>query len=142
MKELYLIQCTKSKRGKKSEAQRLYDESQLFKKMKLYVELKQVPWHILSAKHGMIHPCVEIEPYDEFGLSVNQSESIARRVNKRNPDCVSLLAGKKYVNPLTPELEKYGIEVLEPMRGLRYGERLSWLNDQIKELENRQLTNA
>jgi len=139
---MILIQCTKSKRDETAKAKDLYDTSPLFRKSKRYAQLKNQEWHILSAKHGMVAPSVELDPYDEFGLSVEQSETIARRVDKRYPDTVELLAGKQYADPLRPELEKHNIAVTEPMGDRGIGERMAWLDEQIKTLENQTLTDA
>jgi hypothetical protein len=139
---MILIQCTKSKHDRELPARELYEASDLFSKSRTYAELQEDDWAILSAKHGLVNPDEILEPYDEFGIDPEQAEEIAMQLDSAGVDKVKVLAGKKYVDPLTPELEVCGIEVIEPMRGLQFGERLSWLNTKIKELENKSITNA
>jgi len=128
MSKAVLVQCTDSKRDVKSKAQNLYDESTYFCKMRAYAIATGEPWFILSAKHGLVHPDTEIEPYDEFGLSVSQSQKIAEQLKLKGYDEVEIIAGNKYTGTLTPELESHGIEVIELCRGMGIGERMSRLD--------------
>jgi hypothetical protein len=90
----------------------------------------------LSAKHGLVDPDTVLEPYDEFGLDEEQCERIAWNLDERGYDTVEVIAGKKYTNPLTPELESFGIEVIELCRGLGIGERMSQLDTLTKRVKN------
>jgi hypothetical protein len=51
-------------------------------------------------------------------------------------DSVEVIAGKKYTDPLTPELEAKGIEVIEKCRGLSIGERMQRLDELIAAEQN------
>jgi len=133
-----LIQCVSSKRDKRLPAKDLYD-SVYFDAMKRYAEASDDDYRILSAKHGLLHPEVEIDPYDEFGLSDEQAASIATTLATAGINHVEVIAGRKYTNPLTPELEEHGIDVLELCRGMRIGERVEWLQNKCRELENHTL---
>lgn len=129
-----LVQCTKTKRTQQAPAKQLYDPSAYFRKMRAYAELKGDEWYILSAKYGLVHPDAVISPYNEFGLSEEQAVEIAEKIKA---DVVELVAGKAYCDPLTPELERHGVDVIEPFRGLQIGERLSALDTRIAGLENK-----
>jgi len=133
-----LIQCVSSKRDKRLPAKDLYD-SVYFDAMKRYAEASDDDYRILSAKHGLLHPEVEIDPYDEFGLSDEQAASIATTLANTGINHVEVIAGKKYTNPLTAELEEHGIDVRKVCRGMRIGERVGWLQNKCRELENHTL---
>jgi len=134
-----LIQCTKTKRDEPAPAKDLYDKSRYFRLMKQYAQATGDMWFILSAKHGLVDPETELEPYDEFGLSNQQARSIAEELATGGVEYVELIAGSSYSDPLTPELEARGIEVLEIGRGQRIGNRMQTLKQKIHELENEQL---
>jgi hypothetical protein len=135
---MILIQCTNSKRSEAAKAKNLYDESDYFRKMRKYAEATGEMWFILSAKHGLVDPETVIEPYDAFGLSEDQAKEIATEVAQQT-EYVEIIAGKKYTNPLTPELEKHGIDVLELCRGMGIGERKQNLNQKTAALVNQSL---
>jgi len=121
-----LIQCTKSKRDEPAEAKYLYDESAYYRKMRAYAEATGRDWYILSAKHGLVTPTETLKPYDDVGLSEGQARAIAERIAQET-NCVEIIAGKKYTNPLTPELERHGVDVIELCRGMGIGERMQKL---------------
>jgi len=102
-----------------------------------YATLKGDRVYILSAKHGLVYPEQVLESYNEFGLSEQQAERIATRLPKT--DVVELVAGKQYTDPLTPELEARGYDVIEPFRGMKIGDRMSELDTKINGLENETL---
>jgi hypothetical protein len=134
-----LIQCTNSKRDSPARAKNLYDESDYFCKMKAYAEATGLKYRILSAKHGLLHPEDKIEPYNEFGLSESQAESIALELSAQRVNVVEVIAGKKYTNPLTPALERQGIDVVELCRGEGIGQRKATLTEKTAALENSSL---
>jgi hypothetical protein len=138
-KRIVLIQCTDSKRNHAAEARKLYDESSYFCKMRRYAQLKGDSWYILSAKHGLVAPQETLEPYDVVGLSESQAEDIAKTIAEKEPTEVEIVAGKEYTNPLVPELEAYGIDVIDSFQGLRIGKRQQKLNEEIRRLENTSL---
>lgn len=135
---MILIQCVSSKRDKRLPTKDLYD-SVYFDAMKRYAEASDDDYRILSAKHGLLHPDVEIDPYDEFGLSDEQAASIATTLANTGINHVEVIAGKKYTDPLTPELEAHGIDVLELCRGMEIGNRISRLQTLSREKENHKL---
>ena len=91
------------------------------------------PWYILSAKHGLVPPSERIADYDERGLSVNECKEIATKLDNSSVTEVLITAGKDYTDPLTPELERVGIDVIEVARGMQIGERMAELKKRTKE---------
>lgn len=141
--KVVLIQCTKTKRDETAEARKLYDPSDYFRKMRAYAVAKTGEadeWYILSGKHGLVHPETVLEPYNEVGLSERQAREIAGELSDMGVDTAELVAGgRDYCDPLTPHLERHGIDVLEPFRGLLIGERKQRLKSAVRELQNEQL---
>ena len=124
-----LIQCTNTKRTGRHKAKHLYDESTYYCIMRDWARSTGNPWYILSAKHGLLEPMREIDDYNEVGLSVEQCEQIATELSDKGVTEVLITAGKKYTDPLTPELERLGIDVIEVCRGMRIGERMRELKE-------------
>ena len=98
---------------------------------------------ILSAKHHLVPLTKKLEPYDKtlkempkdekekWGEeTVKQMKSHGINVDK---DHFIFLTGSEYMKPLTKYIPEANIE--KPMEGRRMGERLQWLNSQIKKLK-------
>lgn len=124
-----IVQCTGSKRDGKHAARDLYDESDYFRKQRAYAEAVADQWFIQSALYGLLHPDDVIEFYDMHAKNVDDAEAwateIAEDLSAAAPAgaVVEVLGGKRYADPLTPELEKRGFDVLEPLRGQQIGKR-------------------
>ena len=137
MKYVFLVSCVKKKQKCPAPAKKLY-LSPLFQKSRELVEATECPWFILSAKHGLLHPDKVIFPYNETLKDKSKSErrEWAEKVKVQmsnsppNAEIVVVLAGKNYYECLMPYLEeRFGsANVKIPMKGLRIGEMLSWLN--------------
>jgi len=136
---MILIQCTDSKRDEPAKARDLYDESTLFRAMRDYATAKNDEWYILSAKHGLVHPDTELEPYDAFGLSETQATQIAETLSELGVSTVEVVAGKKYIDPLVSALENHGIDVINNFTGLKIGERMAKLNTETAKMKNHSL---
>jgi len=132
-----LIQCTKSKRESVSPARELYDASDYFRDMREWAEARGDPFWILSARHGAVHPDDEIAPYDAVGLSDRQAQSIAEFLGEHHIETVRVCAGRAYLNPLIPELERVSIDVIDPFAGLGIGERRQRLQKRTAQLRHR-----
>ena len=135
---LYLVSCVGRKLSFPAPAKDLYDSS-LFHKSRAYVEGFAQPWHILSAKYGLLDLDQVIDPYD---LTLNKMLAVDRRrwaemvMSQMQPhldgvEAVVFLAGQRYREFLEPKLIERGIVVFVPMEGLTIGKQLSWLNAQI-----------
>lgn len=136
-----LVQCTSAKRDAKAPAGEIYDASDYFRKQRAYAKAAGNHWFIQSAKHGLLRPETVIEPYDMRPKEIADTEAwtieIADRIDSwvGLPATIEVLGGKKYADPLTPELETRGYDVLEPLRGQAIGERKASLLD----MQNRRL---
>jgi len=139
LREVSLIQCTDSKRDTTAPARDLYDESGYFRAMRSWADAAGRPWFILSAKHGLVRPDAKLEPYDAFGLSADQAAEIARFFGNHETHTVYVCAGRSYTDPLIPELEQRGIDVIDPFAGLEIGKRISKLQDKTAALKHDQL---
>lgn len=134
---LVLVSCTKAKLRRPARASDLYC-SPGFRMKKAIVANAGADWLILSAKHGVVRPDDVIEPYDETltNAGVAHRKSWSRRVLgdllpiAKGHGKVICFAGRSYTEFLTPALRDAGVEVLEPLRGLRQGEQLAWLTQQ------------
>lgn len=144
MAKVVLLSCTKSKTKHAAPAQELYSVSPMFQKTLEYGKsLKPDKMFILSAKHHLVPLTKKLEPYDKtlkempkdekekWGEeTVKQMKSHGINVDK---DHFIFLTGSEYMKPLTKYIPEANIE--KPMEGRRMGERLQWLNSQIKKLK-------
>ena len=144
MAKVVLLSCTKSKTKHAAPAQELYSASPMFQKTLEYGKsLKPDKMFILSAKHHLVPLTKKLEPYDKtlkempkdekekWGEeTVKQMKSHGINVDKDN---FIFLTGSEYMKPLTKYIPEANIE--KPMEGRRMGERLQWLNNQIKKLK-------
>lgn len=144
MAKIVLLSCTKSKLDHTAPAQELYSASPMFQKTLEYGKsLKPDKMFILSAKHHLVPLTKELAPYDKtlkempkdekekWGEeTIKQMKSHGINVDK---DHFIFLTGSEYSKPLTKYIPESNIE--KPMEGRRMGERLQWLNSQIKKLK-------
>ncbi len=146
MKQIILIACVSLKGDKKTKAKDLY-KSSLFKSSLAYA-YKQNPdnIYILSALHHLLDLDKEIEPYDvtlsnvpkdkrkaglkilstsekkEWGKKVIEQLSAKTDLKKDN---FIILAGQEYIKPIIADISHF----TNPLKGLRQGERVKFLND-------------
>lgn len=143
MSQIVLLSCTKSKLSKPSQAQDLYSASPMFQKTLEYGKsLKPDKMFILSAKHHLVPLTKVLAPYDKTLKEMPKDEKIAwgEEVIKQmkshdiNPekDKFIFLTGSEYMKPLLEYIPEQNVQ--KPMEGRRMGERLQWLNNQIKKL--------
>ncbi len=140
MATVYLVTCTKTK----DEAPGLHRADELytsayFKKMRRLAELQADCWFILSDKYGLLCPdqmisCYEVDlkklPQDERRQwSQKTLEQILTKATRT--DTIVTFAGSIYLDFLGPELRGRGYSMKEPMKGLRIGERMQWLDKEI-----------
>lgn len=135
---IYLLSCAGKKQPVPAPAKDLY-ASPWFRKARRYAESTTQPWFILSAKHDLVHPDEVISPYDctLSTMAVEHRRQWASRVlTELKPHLygvgsIVLLAGNTYRQYLEPSLRTHGLEVSVPMKGLRIGEQLRWLNKRV-----------
>ncbi len=98
-------------------------------------------WFILSAKHKLLLPETEIEPYDQMLKGASRfdkrewSEAVFESLVKHctlDEHGFIILAGNDYCEFLEPRLHEAGFWTWRPLKGKRQGEQLKclkWLNE-------------
>ncbi|MFV8817139.1 DUF6884 domain-containing protein [Haliea sp. E17] len=136
MRTIYLVSCVSKKRTEPAAARDLYI-SNWFIKAKRYVEQFEQDWFILSALYGLIGSDEVIQPYNKTlnNMPIADrrawSEKVIRQVQEVSyeVDQIVILAGERYREFIVEVLVDAGISVAIPMRGLRLGEQMRWLDE-------------
>lgn len=142
---LYLVSCVSKKLARPAAARDLY-ASAWFIKARAYVEAREAPWLILSARHGLVDPAEVIAPYE---TTLNRMTAADRRrwatrvidqMEARAPvaDEIIILAGRYYRADLMAWLQARFARVSVPMEGLGIGSQLQWLSCRSASTECRQ----
>src|SRR3990167_6575675 len=118
MARIILISCVSKKQTKRSKAKDLYISPLFQYNLKYASSLHPDKMFILSAKHGLLEPEREIEPYNET-LNKMSSERVKEWANKvlkdlnvktsLKSDEFIFLAGERYRRYLLPHLSNYKI---------------------------------
>jgi len=138
---VYLVSCVSKKKRGKHPAKDIYN-SPWFRKARSYVEqrLQRTDrWFVLSAKHGLLCPDVVIEPYETTlnKMKKKERQDWAKKVlgslksAVREADIVIILAGIRYREFLKEDLTDWCRRVEVPMEGLKIGEQLRWLEQEV-----------
>jgi hypothetical protein len=135
-----LIGCGKDKLAHAAPARELYC-GRLFKLALSYALRFTDEAFILSARHGLVTLDEELAPYD---LKLTQlrlkeravwAEQTANRLDATLPDLpleIYGLAGRSYLDPLSPHFTQRGWTLYEPLDGLGVGKRLAWLAAELR----------
>ncbi|MDI6697611.1 MAG: hypothetical protein QME85_01565 [Candidatus Saccharicenans sp.] len=142
-KIIALVACVSKKKVSADKAENLYI-SDWFRKASEYAKRKAEEWYILSAEHGVLNPEDEIAPYEKTLKKMKKDEKIkwAERVKSQlekiaSPgDTLIILAGNEYRKLLLDFFFEKGCKVEIPMKGLRIGEQIKWLQQQLENPEN------
>ena len=135
-RRIYLVACVAQKAPDAAPAQELYT-SPWFRKARAYVLKSGAPWFILSDQHGPVRPDEMLAPYDTKLTKVAERRAWAQRVQNQmeqmlpDADAVVILAGKDYRQYLEPWLRRRFASVRVPMDGLRIGEQMRWLGENV-----------
>lgn len=129
-----LVPCASRKRSARAPARDLY-ESALFRKMRAVVEELGSPWFILSARHGLVQPDQQLDPYDLALKDMRASErrSWAKRVIGQMEsvlppaDRIVVFAGKTYREFLMAWLMGRSPVVETPLAHLAIGRQQQYL---------------
>ncbi len=140
--EVYLIPCASRKRSARAPARDLY-ESPLFRKMRAVVEELGAPWFILSAKHGLMKPGQQVDPYDltlnDMRVSERRSwaQGVVAQMERALPpvDRVVVLAGQKYREFLMDWLTRRAPVVDTPLAHLPIGRQQQFLDAWLATLQ-------
>lgn len=144
MKTIILISCVSKKGTQKCKAKNLYT-SDLFKKAWTYANsIKHDDIYILSAKHGLLNPDTEIEPYDvtlntmkskdkQSWVDMVMQQFQAEGIDLNNTHFI-FLAGKAYCDPLIKTKKfPHHERPYDGCKGIGY--ILQFLNNKIKNYE-------
>jgi len=133
--DILLVTCVKAKAPTARAARDLY-VSPLFVRERAYADELGVPWFILSAEHGLVAPDEWLAPYERYlpDTPASYQEAWGRWVVERLALLTGELGGRiievhasgDYVRTIEGPLRARGAVVLDPLRGLRPGERLAW----------------
>lgn len=144
-----LVACSASKLDVPVPAGDLYT-GRLFQAARAWAQHHADQWLILSARYGLVHPNIWIEPYNQsltdapaayrrkWAHEVFEQVRIRRETGQLpDPDlreCVFVfLAGAHYRDPLAADLRAAGYGVLEPLAGMGYGQQVAWLKNHTPE---------
>ena len=85
IERLCLVSCVAKKAPHPAPAKDLY-RSRWFVLAREWVERERLPWYILSAKHGLVHPDTSVAPYDETlnSMGVSARESLGQEGRDSN----------------------------------------------------------
>jgi len=140
VRDIVLVQCVSKKQRAPAPARELYT-SQLFQAQRRYAEAIGDNWFILSAEHGLVSPYTKVAPYDthisDVDVEMWADSVVSELCPVSQPDRIT--AGATYADPLVPELEARGVEVIEPFRGEGIGTRMQSMNQQARKMENTEL---
>lgn len=133
--DVVLVGCVKSKRPSGAPAKDLYT-SDYFAKMRAYAESTGTPWFILSAEHGLVAPDDWLEPYDCYlaKMSPDYRRDWGRKVARQLEEALGPLpgrafdihAGAPYVKAVEAAVGPKGAVIIDQLKGLPFGQRLSW----------------
>lgn len=132
MKTIVLVSCASKKLNHRSKAEDLY-VSDLFRKSLAYArQMRPAGIFILSAKHGLVRPDDQIDPYDVTlntmslagakAWSYKVFDQLQRHADVKHDHFV-FLAGDRYRRFLVPRLHSVAV----PMAGLQFGKQLQFL---------------
>lgn len=129
-----LVGCTKSKLSRRAPAEELYSPSAMFRGRRAFVTQSCDRWFILSAKHGVLAPSEELEPYDVtlVGAPIPVKRAWSKRVAGELKDALGDVAGMTFEihagrdywgYGLVEELRRSGAQVEIPTEGLTQGQQ-------------------
>jgi len=134
---IVFISCVKKKRKRKTIAEKMYI-SDFFKKQLAYAkQLNPAKIYILSAKYGVLELNDIIEPYEITLNTFSEKDKkiwaykCYQQLRQKNIDFnekAVFLAGKNYRKYLITKFTN----VETPLKGLKIGEQLKYLKENIK----------
>jgi hypothetical protein len=135
VKYVGLVGCTKEKLDHRAPARDLYRASWQFRQsVAHFVWVDE--WWVLSAKHGLVHPGTELDPYDVTlpELSADQRRAWGKRMHTQLLDVYDhervefyALASAPYLHYLRSAIKFRDWALHNPLAGMSQGARRSWL---------------
>jgi hypothetical protein len=135
--DFVLVGCSSSKAPTARPASELFTGA-AFSKARALAERAGVPWFVLSAKFGLLAPHDVVAPYDVYlGHQSSRYRTawgawvVAQlgETHDLHGTAVEVHAGRAYTEPLLAPLAAAGATLVEPLAGLRQGERLAWYSE-------------
>lgn len=137
MSGLVLVGCCGPKLGVRAPAKDLY-QSQLFRLARAWAEEHGDSWAVLSARHGVVAPETELDPYNQTIDRMTRRAraawvaSVVNGLAKLGASELTFLAGRNYTRPVIEQLLANGSayrpsKISEPLAGLGIGQRKAWL---------------
>ncbi|MGY2001713.1 DUF6884 domain-containing protein [Blastococcus sp. SYSU DS1024] len=141
--EVVLVGCSGSKATGSAPAAELFTGAAFRKARDLAVRCGR-PWYVLSAKFGLLHPEEVVAPYDVYLPKQSAryrsawAEWVVAQLGERHDLrglTVEAHAGSAYCEPLVGPLARAGATLVQPLAGLRQGERLAWYGGPAQHLD-------
>jgi len=132
--DVVLVGCSRSKAPEPRPAGELFTGS-AFTKARDLARRGSAPWYVLSAKFGLLSPDEVVAPYDVYlpdqpsTYRTAWGAWVVAQLGLRHDlagAVVEVHASRAYCDPLTAPLAAAGASLVEPLSGLRQGERLAW----------------
>ena len=133
--DVVLVGCVKTKR-EQGPRPRSCTCRDYFTKMRTHAEVTGLSWFILSAEHGLVGPNDWLEPYERYLPNTPRDyrrawgEKVAKQLEVAIGSLAGLAvevhAGAAYVDSLEPPLRWRGAQLIDELKGLSIGRRLSW----------------
>ena len=141
MPDLLLVGCVKKKRSHVVLAKDLYD-STLWRWRRAYAEASGCSWYVLSAKHGLLDPNIELEPYDLALSDLSPadrrlwSQRVLRDLKASIPELrgkvIEIHAGQDYVKyGLVKGLQEVDAVVHCPLEHIGLFYQPAWYREQL-----------
>ncbi|MGY2065629.1 DUF6884 domain-containing protein [Blastococcus sp. SYSU DS0619] len=140
--DVVIVGCSGSKADGPAPAAALFTGAAFRKARDLAVRSGR-PWYVLSAKFGLLHPDEVIAPYDVYLPEQSAryrsawAEWVVAQLGERHDLrglTVEAHAGSAYCRPLMDPLARAGGTLVQPLAGLRQGERLAWYGGSAEHL--------
>ena len=137
MKTVYLVSCVKGKQTSAAAAKDLYT-SDWFRKVRAYIEPTGMPWFILSAEYGFLHPDQRTDHYEKTLNKMRSwerkqwAEKVIHQMEQELPKAeqIVVFAGEKYREHLMSYLRRTATSIEVPLEGLKIGQQLRWFKEQ------------
>ena len=130
-----LLGCVKSKVDHRAPARDLYC-SRLWQQRRAYAEASDLPWLILSAKHGLVEPDQVLTPYDLALRELPAAErrrwgehvaaDLSDRFGALTRATFEVHAGAPYRDAIAAPLARLGARITAPLAHIPLGEQPRW----------------
>lgn len=140
-RRVLLVGCSRTKASAAAAAEHLF-RGPGFRRARAYALASGAPWFVLSAKYGLLSPDDVVGPYDVYLPEKSPSyraawgEWVVTQLAERwdlGGVTVEVHASDAYTAPLREPLRRFGADLLEPLAGLRQGERLAWYGSEAEQ---------